>query len=500
MRATSRAPSSGSLVRTAGLLLLAAGALATILVANADARTYVRIYSPTALILFTLLGLAIVLAVRVTPEARSQPFSAFSMACLLWFVGFSYRGIQLSITGAVNPRLWGDPASQLPLAGLLSIAGFLAFWLGYWSNLGKRLCRALPFVVFPRVSAISARRLETRLYLLYGAGWLGRVVLFGLGMYHGQSGASDAAVVYLSWIKMVANFAHLSLWGVLALKNSRQDPLVTFLPWFAIEILYGMIYGGRSALGMGFFVFFATRSLYAIRPVRWHVLLGIIVVSMLFVVPFLTIVRYSYYQATAESGTAGLATAIDATDYWEEAYESTSLENLRDGAEARFGYLDPLLTVLDRVPDDYPFQRGETFIPYTLTALIPRVLWRDKPLFNMGQETTRLFFDHESGDTSTSLGTLGDSYYNFGLFGLVLMVPVGTWLRFHWERYCVYRTLEPISATRIPFLYHIASPMLPLVSITAGFPRAFIDLYVYFFLVLGIPKLVRWRRLDQPRV
>ncbi len=471
--------------------------MATVFLANADARAHVHIHSPTALTLFTVLGLAVVLAIRLTPEARSQPFSAFSMACLLWFVGFSYRGVQLSVTGATNPRLWGDPASQLPSAGLLLIVAFVLFWLGYRSSLGQRLSRTLPFVVFPRAAEMSSRQIETRLLLLYGAGWLGRIFLFGLGMYHGQN-APDSAVVYLSWIKMIANFAYLSLWAMLALKNARQDNLVTFLPWFAVEVLYGLIYGGRSALAMGFFIYLATRSLYARRPIRWSVVLGVIVAAMLFIVPFLSIVRFSYYQATAESGTAGLATAIDAFDYWGEAYESTSLESLRDGAEARFGYLDPLLTVLDRVPDDYPLQLGDTFVSYTLTAVIPRVLWRDKPLFNMGQETTRLFFDHEIGGTSTSIGTLGDAYYNFGLFGLLLMPPVGVWLRFHWERYCVYRTLEPISALRIPFLFQIASPILPLVAITAGFPRSFFDLYVYYFLALGIPRLVRWRQLGYP--
>ncbi len=493
MRAGTSKPSSKQLTRLVSLLLLAAVGVA---VAFSTFESTL-VYSPSALLLFLALGVLIVAAIQDIPEARSQPLSAFSHACLLWLVGFVYRGVSLSISGATYHHLWGDPASRLPAAALLCIAGFGLLWFGYRSDLPGRVARAVPFVVFPRASRMTMPELMRMMYILYAVGWLGRLMLFKLGAFHGRYSVADSAVQYLSWIRMVANFSELSLWGLMALKHSRRDALTTFVPWFIIEFLYGLVDGGRTKMVMGIYIYFFTKSLYSARPISWRNLVGVAALGMLLVFPILTIFRFSYHQVTREED-PGLASAFQATDRWAENYEIASFGNLQSGIAIRFGHLDPMLTVLDRVPSSYSFQRGETFVPYTLTALIPRVIWKDKPLFDMGRTTSQLFFDIDDGATSTSLGTLADTYYNFGIFGLPLMVLIGAWLRFHWERYCVYRTLEPISSLRIPILLQLASPMLPLVAITAGFQRTFFDLYVYYIIVFGLPRLARWSTVPVP--
>lgn len=81
-----------------------------------------------------------------------------------------------------------------------------------------------------------------------------------------------------------------------------------------------------------------------------------------------------------------------------------------------------LCTVINQVDVTNDFYDGSTYIAL-IYKFIPRVIWKDKPIENLGQSVARKFNLLDDGDTSTSvnLPVWVEFYLNFGKFGTILM-------------------------------------------------------------------------------
>ncbi len=91
-----------------------------------------------------------------------------------------------------------------------------------------------------------------------------------------------------------------------------------------------------------------------------------------------------------------------------------------------------LSKVVERTPDKVPYWRGETYKP-TLTNLIPRIVWRDKPKEVTGQKFAHRYemIAPENTTTSINLPWVIEMYANFGRLGVIIgMTLVGIFLAF----------------------------------------------------------------------
>ena len=451
--------------------------------------------NPVAMPLFLVLGVLIGIAVIAIPEARLQPFSAFSYAAILWLVGYVYRGVVLSTTPGAMANVWGTPEDHLVPAAWLSILGFVCFFLGYRSRVGPALGRWMPFVTFPSWTKMPTSKLMLKLYILYGVGWLGRLLLFSVGIFHRQQEIL-VDISLRSWISMLAQMAIFSVWAIMAIKNQRGDRLVTFLPWFFVEFIHGLIEGGRTVMARGVLIYFFTRSLYGPKAIKWSNVILVIALSFITVFPMLSMIRHSYYRTQDAQGRQGVDTAIDSVKRWDEEYRDSEFSTLQSGIYMRFAYIDPLLVVLDRVPSLYPFQQGATFLVHSFIAPIPRLFWKNKPMFNSGRKWSILFADDPNETeigTYTYIGTISEAYFNYGYMGVLLLFVIGVWLRLHWSRYITYKQVDPVSVVRIPFLVSLTSPVAHLTSLFSGIWRQTFDMYFYTVLIFGIPRIVSRR-------
>ena len=443
--------------------------------------------------LFLLLGILVAASVVMLKEPRGQPFCAFSIAAILWVLGFVFRGIVLSTSGGGLDRFWGAPEEHLVEAAVLCILGFLFFFLGYRSRIGPMVASWIPYVAFPNWEKMPHGKLLFKLYLFYAIGWGGRVLLFSIGVFHRQQELS-ADVTFRSWANMIAQMSIFSVWALMAIKNEKGHRFVSFIPLVVIEFLYGLIEGGRTTMVQTLVIYLFTRSLYGRRPVKWINILLVLTISFISIFPLLSMIRNSYYRATDEEGKQGVDTAIRAISRWDDTYSTGGLSVLQEGIFRRFAYIDPLLVVLDRVPSLYPFQHGDTFISQSLYTPIPRLFWKDKPIHDTGRRWAIMFGDDPSEaaiGTHGHIGIVAEAFFNFGYWGLVLLFFTGAWVRMHWTRYTTYKSVDPASALRIPYLWGISSPVIPMVVVCAGFWRSFFDMYFFTVLMFGIPKIVR---------
>lgn len=445
--------------------------------------------------LFMLLGAVIGLMVLGVRESRHQPFSSFSIAAILWMLGYVYRGVVISTTTGSLDHYWGTPEAHLTEAAVLAILAYLFFVIGYRSRVGPALARWVPYLAFPSWSKTSDSKLLFKLYLLYSAGWVGRLLQFSYGIFHRQQ-ETLLDISLKSWVNMIAQMAIFSIWAIMAVKARRGDRFVTFIPWFIVEFIYGLVEGGRTTMGRAVLIYWFAKSLYGKRPIKWINVILVLSISFIGVFPFFSVIRTSYYKTTDEHGRQGVNTALTSVQRWDETFEASDFSALQRGIYLRFAYIDPLLVVIDRVPSMYPFQNGDTFVWHSIAAPVPRVFWRNKPVFDAGRQWAILFGDDPNKEDLGSygyVGTIGEAFFNFGYYGVFVLLLIGIWVRLHWSRYQRYKGVDPVSAIRVPYLWVTASPVVHLSGLFGGFWRGFFDMYFFTILIFGIPRVVTHR-------
>ena len=102
---------------------------------------------------------------------------------------------------------------------------------------------------------------------------------------------------------------------------------------------------------------------------------------------------------------------------------------LGDNTLARVSLLQPTANVIEMTPSRVPYQNGSLY-SYIGVTFIPRLLWPNKPSVNDAnqwyQVSYGLTLQRELSTVSIAVGTLAESYINFGWFGPVLvMLPLG---------------------------------------------------------------------------
>lgn len=98
------------------------------------------------------------------------------------------------------------------------------------------------------------------------------------------------------------------------------------------------------------------------------------------------------------------------------------LEEGRDRTKERSAAADMLADVIQRTPSPVPYWKGGSYVSL-VGALVPRVLWPDKPQKDLGQRFGHRYGYLASGNTSTSINFpwLIEMYANFGM----AFMPVG---------------------------------------------------------------------------
>lgn len=105
---------------------------------------------------------------------------------------------------------------------------------------------------------------------------------------------------------------------------------------------------------------------------------------------------------------------------------------LADATLSRLSLLQQTANVMEFTPDRVPYQYGRLY-SYVGVTLIPRFLWPNKPSVNDAnqwyQVSYGLTLPRELSNVSIAVGTLAESYINFGWLGPVLiMFPLGIFL------------------------------------------------------------------------
>jgi hypothetical protein len=179
-------------------------------------------------------------------------------------------------------------------------------------------------------------------------------------------------------------------------------------------------------IGVLFFVKWAYTRRIAFAPIV------VTIVMVLFLSPVKSDYREKvWYGETAEiTEMSTLEKTIfwigEATDYWLETLSGAhDLREATSSASGRADFLHQVAHIHSLTPSVVPYQNGETY-SYFAVALIPRLLWPDKPTAGNANGFFAVTYGltTEEGAKTTTFGVsiLGEAFINFGWLGVILIM------------------------------------------------------------------------------
>ena len=115
---------------------------------------------------------------------------------------------------------------------------------------------------------------------------------------------------------------------------------------------------------------------------------------------------------------------------WTEALERPEKRSELFGESvSRASLFEPTAMVMQMTPTQVPYQNGRLY-KYLAISLVPRAIWPDKPSFSEANQFYQVAYGitdrRDLGRVSMSVGTIAESYINFGWFGpAFVMLMIG---------------------------------------------------------------------------
>lgn len=378
-----------------------------------------------------------VMVVIALYRARGGMKDLSSWPCLMFAVGFSSNAlaVPLAILG-YEPYGWMLDLPVTTTYGWIVVAAMASFWSGYLVvSRSVRNWRWIDSV--PRLN-IPTSKFAQALYVFSLAGGITSIVLSALG-YYGYF--TSEAVVYEPpvWLD-ITRFLITLQGGVLLFilwqefRTGRPTPTAWLLA--SIWVVSGIVAGFKTQVIMaGFFVVIAA---WLTRKLRWgHLafLTGLLFFSYSIVEPLREIRNYSQndnaVQGLGQLMSSGSTNQMTVEDVIEQIvrradYGTTAVMSLAAAENGHLSYYEARLV--------------QTYELIPLLAFVPRAVWPDKPLADLGRDLSIDLEDISTNSVTPSQavgsylwgGFLGVVFNNF-LFGMAVTLCGALILRYGHE-------------------------------------------------------------------
>jgi hypothetical protein len=371
--------------------------------------------------------------------ARAKAFAVFDMRLGVWFLAYAVVAFGLATLTIMAPQV-GTTAlvdkEKVPQALLLIGLSFTMWAVGY--ALGKAQIMQAPFawgksVLTARLS--SEIRSPGALYAVFALGVAADLLTVVLSGRYGYLGdASTVSIDSVSWytqpLVLVSGFKNIALFGLgVRVFVSKSDGFVrVLLPLLAVAIAMSLLTGMKEAF---IIPLLSVGVPYLVGRVRGRVvvLLGALLIFMFVVTPVVSAFRGDLRNS---SGTLDVVSALSlgvenifsTKGYLENANASTG-----PSTAERIRIVDNLTIIMDKTPDEIAYRSFDEVVAAPLAALIPRLLWPNKPVRISGYEFYQSYYQGTT-ESSSAITLQGSLYLYGGAWVLILgMLLVGFVMR-----------------------------------------------------------------------
>ena len=246
------------------------------------------------------------------------------------------------------------------------------------------------------------------------------------------------------------------------------------LAYIATALLLGISSGWLgSIVGLGLIC----AAIYACERRKLPFTAALVILPViLFLQPAKGEFRNRFWLSESSTGYLGRTTfwVNHSLRMWSTAFADPNGEAARDLADntlSRVSLLQQTANVMERTPAIVPYQYGRLY-SYVAVTLIPRFAWPGKPSMNDAnrwyQVSYRLTSPNDLELVSIAVGTLCESYINFGWFGpLLVMFPLGVFVELFKRVFLRHNSgvlLNSLGVVLLPGLINIESQLAQYVA------------------------------------
>ena len=300
----------------------------------------------------------------------------------------------------------------------LVLLGFIGFWIGSLAvrNEGTALFAPLTLEIPGwRVFMVVAM-------LIFGSA--GKVILWrsGLFAYAADPGQMASSAGSVQWLLLLTNLLNASLVvsAIEVIGKRSTNSFIKLAFWFSLMTLvgYGAVSGMKAEL---FYPLASVVLVYGVTRGKFP--------RFAFLLPLLLIVVYPFENAYRENLNQGYRAQVNTLEGQRQVIVKT-LSDVIKGAESKSevaatGLRDTVgrLSLLDYVhnvislPSPSMLRGDEKVWLAPVYPLVPRFLWKDKPVLNKGGRLAYLL--GVSSGSSAALTEIGDLYVMYGTSGVV---------------------------------------------------------------------------------
>ena len=382
--------------------------------------------------------------------------------------------------------------NELQMAVGLGLLGLLAIALGARLGMGRR-DRSIMERAESEALQISV---PTALFLYLGS--------FGastfLRMFSGQFPQATQALVATATIKWMLLF-------LLCLSVIQQRRQYAFL-WAAVALefftgLLGYFSSFKNVFFLLIIAMLASRHLWNAK----RVLLSVVVCLILVISSIIWSAIKEEYRDFLNQGSRMQEVVVPIparVDKLQELVGGLTDEGFFQGVEAlisRVGYVTYFALTIGNVPDHLPYERGQLWLGAVKHVLMPRAFFPGKAIIDDSVRTSYYTGVQVAGmeqGTSISIGYMGESYIDFGPFGMcapifVLGLLFGYLHRF-FVKYSRFKTVGFAAATSV-LLFSAYNFETSNIKILGGVLANAIITGLFIWLVE--PFLARWLTLQK---
>jgi hypothetical protein len=389
-------------------------------------------------LLLGLLGTCTSLTIYVLISGETTDAVTY-VVLALWFVGLALiylakRGYEatllcsipavVTIIGLVEfigVPTWrlinGDDRMDSKYVPALSIVlvGYLALWLGSWALMKKERLRFVP-----EATSTPTRTVLASLCMLI-VGVAASVIEWKLGIYSYMRDTRSEATAAAQWLnsgaQLLGGAVLISGIEVLGKKNTVAMRLIFCLS-LGLMLGFGVISGMKGEMLKPFVLVVLVYAITRGRIPRMSWLL----------IPFLIVVVYPFataYRKNLDTGYRAQATTLDGLEAtigksFSDAFgasltDSKAVSTNVDSSTSRLSLLTCVRDLIS-IGNMSLLEGDEKVYLAPFYPLIPRFLWKDKPVLDKGRRLS-VALGHPA-TTSAAITPIGDLYSLYGWFGV----------------------------------------------------------------------------------
>ena len=306
-------------------------------------------------------------------------------------------------------------------ATVIAIIGITALQIGYYAFQKSNYTKVIPIAHLPL-------RKSKALYYCAIVGVLLPIVITFKGIIPEELQQPLSSLLRLLQNQVLVVIGILG-WLVYGRRDSKFYTIWLY-SLVLIVTLRGISSGNLEEALVPIGVLFVVKWLYVRR-----VPIGPILATLALVI-FLSPVKSDYRQqawfgedaelAEQSSLVKGATWIEQAAEYWKDTWEGQhDFSEATASASGRVDFIHQMAHIYSLTPSVVPFQYGKTY-SFFAVALIPRVLWPDKPTAGSANGFYAVTYGvtTEEGAKTTTFGIsiLGEAFINFGWIGVVFVM------------------------------------------------------------------------------